>query len=621
MIVEEGPEQMLSTQQTKPYYLITLSAKHPDALAQKVEDLKTFLDSRLRGNDGGVGDGVGGLIEVISYTLNTGRSHFNYRLALVVSSLEDLKDKLAEARTQNKVKNIFRGAVEQEPEDSAIYKKILKNSLGELKEQIQNALLYKETLEALANLYIKGYELDWELVHQGEAYQRISLPTYPFLKERYWIPGSALSPQKLYSTEVEDCGTGLEFEVGQREELDAQPALTLQTYISTWQRKEIGTVQTKWPQGEPLLEIDFQLGLGAEEERIQFLKIHCASSAPPNKFIIWFPELRGSEIEVAEQMELGLQSLFNWLRTHFAAQSRQACRWILAYKDNPLTISWHSVLAGFAKSVRQEQAFYESRVVGFSEFIDEAERHTLLAVESHLDSSETEVFYSERGREVCVYEPCSESHKRNEPVRIKQKGVYLITGGLGGIGYFVACDIAKRYQCKLILTGRSALDDCKRLQIAHLEKLGADVLYLAGDVSHQSDVEDWMSIIKVRFNRLEGIFHCAGIVNHHLLEHKSWEAFKAVLAPKVWGAIYLDKATQGEKLDVMVLFSSTSVALGAMGATDYASANGFLDSFARWRNGEVGLGKRWVERFQLIGRYGLKGGCRRAMNMKCKRKN
>ncbi len=166
VIVEEGPEQMLSTQQTKPYYLITLSAKHPDALAQKVEDLKTFLDSRLRGNDGGVGDGVGGLIEAISYTLNTGRSHFNYRLALVVSSLDDLKNKLAEARTQNKVKNIFSGTLEQEPEDAAIYKKILKNALGELKEQIQNALLYKETLEALANLYIKGYELDWELVHR-----------------------------------------------------------------------------------------------------------------------------------------------------------------------------------------------------------------------------------------------------------------------------------------------------------------------------------------------------------------------------------------------------------------------------------------------------------------------
>ncbi len=102
VVIEEGPEQILSTQHTKPYYLITLSAKHPDSLAQTVGDLKAFLDSRLRGNDCGVGDGVGGLIEAISYTLNTGRSHFNYRLALVVSSLEDLKNKLAEAQTQIK---------------------------------------------------------------------------------------------------------------------------------------------------------------------------------------------------------------------------------------------------------------------------------------------------------------------------------------------------------------------------------------------------------------------------------------------------------------------------------------------------------------------------------------
>ncbi len=67
-----GPEQMLSTHQTKLYYLITLSAKHPDSLAQKVEDLKTFLDSRLRGNDGGVGMVGWGLIEAISYYVKHG---------------------------------------------------------------------------------------------------------------------------------------------------------------------------------------------------------------------------------------------------------------------------------------------------------------------------------------------------------------------------------------------------------------------------------------------------------------------------------------------------------------------------------------------------------------------
>ncbi len=38
VILEEGPEQMIAIEQTKPYYLITLSAKHPDSLHQKIED-------------------------------------------------------------------------------------------------------------------------------------------------------------------------------------------------------------------------------------------------------------------------------------------------------------------------------------------------------------------------------------------------------------------------------------------------------------------------------------------------------------------------------------------------------------------------------------------------------
>ncbi|MBP9692626.1 MAG: hypothetical protein KBD90_04770, partial [Alphaproteobacteria bacterium] len=42
-------------------------------------------------------------------------------------------------------------------------------------------------LEALASLYVKGYEIDWNLLHQGEAHQKISLPTYPFLKKKCWV--------------------------------------------------------------------------------------------------------------------------------------------------------------------------------------------------------------------------------------------------------------------------------------------------------------------------------------------------------------------------------------------------------------------------------------------------
>src|SRR5262249_17537974 len=87
------------------------------------------------------------------------------------------------------VSGCFQGDVAKKPEDAAIYKKVLASSLEELKTQ-SNAVKYRENLEALANLYVKGYNLDWELLHQGEAKQKISLPTYPFAKERYWVTTS-----------------------------------------------------------------------------------------------------------------------------------------------------------------------------------------------------------------------------------------------------------------------------------------------------------------------------------------------------------------------------------------------------------------------------------------------
>ena len=140
------------------------------------------------------------LLEDISYTLNIGRSHFDKRCALVISSLEELKDKLSRLQEKKTVPGCFQGDVVKKPEDAAIYKKILASSLEELKVQ-SSEVKYRENLEVLANLYVKGYDLDWELLHQGEAKQKISLPTYPFAKEHYWIGGHLAKEHNVSSVD------------------------------------------------------------------------------------------------------------------------------------------------------------------------------------------------------------------------------------------------------------------------------------------------------------------------------------------------------------------------------------------------------------------------------------
>jgi polyketide synthase PksN len=117
-------------------------------------------------------------------------------------------------------------------------------------------------------------------------------------------------------------------------------------------------------------------------------------------------------------------------------------------------------------------------------------------------------------------------------IPLRYEGVYLITGGLGEIGFIIAKYLATEFKAKLILTGRSQLSIDKQAKLEKLKQLGAIVVYLSGDVSDKLTVEDWIKEAKTEFNCIHGIIHCAGILNDSLLLQKDWFSFQAVLAPK-----------------------------------------------------------------------------------------
>ena len=178
LVIEEAPYQEIKDTQIKPYYLLTLSAKTEQSLHQRIDDLDVWLKNKNNNNSQIP-------LSAIAYTLNMGRSHFNYRISLVVDSIDTLKKQLEKIKIKQKSNCYFYGKVDKEIDDATIYQRILKQTLNELNIQLPE---YKEKLLALANLYVKGYDFDWELLHQGESKQKISLPTYSFTKEKYWIP-------------------------------------------------------------------------------------------------------------------------------------------------------------------------------------------------------------------------------------------------------------------------------------------------------------------------------------------------------------------------------------------------------------------------------------------------
>ncbi|MGA6163603.1 SDR family NAD(P)-dependent oxidoreductase [Amycolatopsis magusensis] len=169
----------------------------------------------------------------------------------------------------------------------------------------------------------------------------------------------------------------------------------------------------------------------------------------------------------------------------------------------------------------------------------------------------------------------------------REHGVYLVTGGLGGVGFVLARYLAGRH-AKLVLCGRSVTPDSARVD--ELRALGAEVRYVQADVTSAEDVRDLVSTAKRTFGALNGIVHAAGTLRDGFLSGKNAADVRAVLAPKVSGTRNLADATRGEQLDFFVLCSSTAGAWGNPGQTDYATANAFLDEFAAHHENAVSIG-------------------------------
>ncbi|HEX7312900.1 MAG TPA: SDR family NAD(P)-dependent oxidoreductase [Pyrinomonadaceae bacterium] len=188
-----------------------------------------------------------------------------------------------------------------------------------------------------------------------------------------------------------------------------------------------------------------------------------------------------------------------------------------------------------------------------------------------------------------------EAEKPVSPARApwKDGGVYLITGGAGGIGLLLSAEISSKSAAPvLILTGRSSLSEERLARLDELRRLGATVEYHQTDVTDADAVAEMIAKITGRYGTLDGVIHSAGLTDDSFILRKSVADFRRVLAPKVAGTVNLDSATQDLKLDLFILFSSVSGVFGNPGQADYAAANGFLDAFAERRNRSVEAGTR-----------------------------
>jgi len=219
------------------------------------------------------------------------------------------------------------------------------------------------------------------------------------------------------------------------------------------------------------------------------------------------------------------------------------------------------------------------------------------------------------------------SHGLRAPLR--QKGVYLITGGLGAIALELAEYLARTQQARLVLVSRRALparaewphkaardDSSGDTQEAYLlerllalEAAGAEVLTLRADVQDPVAMARVVAECRVHFGALHGVFHAAGVLEDGAIHGKSAESIRRVLEAKAAGAQVLHALLPPGSLDFLAVFSSTSVFLGGAGQVDYVAANAFVDSLAASRpDGFCIHWGIWGDRGMAQRAYGGQGG-------------
>ena len=174
-------------------------------------------------------------------------------------------------------------------------------------------------------------------------------------------------------------------------------------------------------------------------------------------------------------------------------------------------------------------------------------------------NSTSETIVAQRGpyRWLPTFEPTPIDGAADESLSLKEHGVYLITGGLGGIGLTLAEDLARTLKAKLALIGRSPLlakdqwstwlathaaDDAVSQRIRSvqaLEALGAEVLIIAADVANLSQLQAAVADVHASFGAINGVIHAAGLPGGGMIQLKTQALADAVFAPKVQGTLAL----------------------------------------------------------------------------------
>jgi acyl transferase domain-containing protein/thioesterase domain-containing protein/NAD(P)-dependent dehydrogenase (short-subunit alcohol dehydrogenase family) len=499
----------------------------------------------------------------------------------------------------------------------------------------------------LGQLWIGGQTVDWAALHSDETVRRIPLPTYPFERQRYWIePGSdslAGKPEVISKPADQDgINDWFQRRSWRRAPLRAGPAgaptccvvfldpLGLGQEIVKQLRSAGNEVIVVVP-GESyarLGEEKYAIQPGARADYDALLADLEERGRAPRKFVhLWSMLVEPVRASLDDALNFSFYSLL-FLVQALGDQDLKKLD-LLIVSDRLQSVSGESItnpvraaLFGPAKVALMEFPEIGCCAADVNLATDGIERSSAqIVAELSARSGESVVAFRDGERWAETFERVA-LRPNSTGSRLKDKGVYLITGGLGDVGLAIAAYLARNFQARLILLGRTpfpppeqwkevlesdhAPDRIKQniRKLREMQSFGAEIFTVNADVTELGEMTRAFRLAGERFSAIDGVVHAAGVIEDSPLLVKTRESAARVLDPKVRGTLVLAEVLADRPLDFVALFSSISSWVPPAGQVDYAAANAFLDAFAiswhgapvvainwgRWR--DLGMGVR-----------------------------
>uniref|UniRef100_A0A8C4RWT5 Fatty acid synthase 2 n=1 Tax=Erpetoichthys calabaricus TaxID=27687 RepID=A0A8C4RWT5_ERPCA len=175
---------------------------------------------------------------------------------------------------------------------------------------------------------------------------------------------------------------------------------------------------------------------------------------------------------------------------------------------------------------------------------------------------------------------------QNQRMFFKKNSVYIVTGGLSGLGFETVKFIAQRGGGYIVILSRSGPNPERQFDIANLNNMfGTTISSICCDVGILRDVEKAVAAIRHTFPKvpIRGVFHSAVVLHDGLIQTLNKSHYEQVMRPKVAGVLNLHNTTRHCQLDYFVCYSSITSFVGNSAQTNYAAANSFLDTFCHYR--------------------------------------